>query len=709
MSEEIALYKSELLNRANLEGDFEGIFPEESFFTQVTEMLNEAGIIDSPEYCSFRNSNLGLQIDGYVWNELERTMCALLVDFDGDDQSMPTITNAEINVLCKRSAKFFSKIQDDSFLKGLEATDPGRIAGEDILEKLSSIVKYRVILLTDKILSSRVKSLSMDAVNGVETTVEVWDLERVQALDSAGLESEPFKVDVNEFGCLDGILALPANIVDGEGTSTYLCMMPGSLLSDIYHKFGQKLLESNVRTFLDFRSSTNNGMRRTLLLEPYNFFAYNNGITVTTTGIECLDDDGVIRIKVLENMQIVNGGQTTSTIYFAPKDKGGIKTSSGDLLYRDIDLSKVMVQMKLSVISDESDADTIKSNIATYANSQNSIQASDLVSNHPFHINIEKRSRKQPMPAGETGLSTKWFYERVRGQYNTILRSKSTAQQKRWQAEFPKNQLFSKIDMAKYENTYRMRPFEVKGGAQKNLKLLGQKILKEYETDEDQFGAAFYKDLIAKVILFREADSAIAKSDWYKAERGFKAETVCYTLAFIRHLIMKNGADFNLDRIFQNQKLSKSLVCLVVDAGEFIRSKILDPEFREGVANPSEFSKKERAWDLIRELTFDLSGLDELDTIKGEALLDVKEERNETNKVSRVINVLEEIFTVTHFEWNEIADRNAKVFGEGHKNVGIPRACANFCQGGRQPTDKQMKLALQIRDKAYSDGFDFSV
>ena len=55
------------------------------------------------------------------------------------------------------------------------------------------------------------------------------------------------------------------------------------------------------------------------------------------------------------------------------------------------------------------------------------------------------------------------------------------------------------------------------------------------------------------------------------------------------------------------KKLSKSFVSLAVEVGEFIRSKILDPEFREGVANPSEFSKKERAWELIRELRFDFS------------------------------------------------------------------------------------------------------
>ena len=169
-------------------------------------------------------------------------------------------------------------------------------------------------------------------------------------------------------------------------------------------------------------------MRKSLVTEPEHFFAYNNGLTVTATGIETEIESGQLVLTALENMQIVNGGQTTAAIYFSPREKGGIKGADKTYSYSSIDLDKVYVQMKLTVIEDKQEAESIKANIATFANSQNSIQQSDLVSNHPFHLNIETRSRKQLMPAGEAGLSTKWFYERARGQYTTKLRAlKGTA------------------------------------------------------------------------------------------------------------------------------------------------------------------------------------------------------------------------------------------------------------------------------------------
>jgi hypothetical protein len=188
-------------------------------------------------------------------------------------------------------------------------------------------------------------------------------------------------------------------------------------------------------------------------------------------------------------------------------------------------------------------ADILKSNIAIYANSQNSIQQSDLVSNHPFHLNIETRSRNQIMPAGDTGLTTKWFYERVRGQYSTQIRPMSTARRNRFEAEYPKKQVFNKTDMAKYENTWRMQPHIVKKGAQANLKALGPVIIKEFNDNEEAFGASFYKDIVSKMILFRDTDLSIGTSSWYKEQRGLKVESVVYTLALLRHKLLENKQD----------------------------------------------------------------------------------------------------------------------------------------------------------------------
>ena len=138
------------------------------------------------------------------------------------------------------------------------------------------------------------------------------------------------------------------------------------------------------------------------------------------------------------------------------------------------------------------------------------------------------------MPAGDGAVSTQWFYERSRGQYATKLRALNADGRRRFERQFPKAQLFSKTDLAKYENTWRMNPHIVKKGAQANLKLLGAEIHKEYEAKPEQFEVAFFRDLIAKAILFKEVDKAVSQSDWYQEERGFKAEAVTFAIASVR-------------------------------------------------------------------------------------------------------------------------------------------------------------------------------
>ena len=504
----------------------------------------------------------------------------------------------------------------------------------------------------------------------------------------------------------NGIKALQANETE-KGVNTYIGVMPGQLLSDIYDEYGQRLLESNVRTFLDFRAATNKGMRKSLVTEPENFFAYNNGITITATAIKTKIVDGQLTITELDNMQIVNGGQTTAAIYFSPREKGGIKGSDRDYSFRDIDLSKVYIQMKLTVVGEKETADIIKANIATFANSQNSIQQSDLVSNHPFHLNIETRSRKQLMPAGESGLPTKWFYERARGQYSTQLRALNAKQRRRFEAEYPKKQVFTKTDMAKYENTWRMKPFLVKKGAQANLKALGPVIIKEFEANEDDFGAAFFNDLVAKMILFKTADSVILKSDWYRAEKGFKAEAVTYTVALLRHALLADGKDINLARIFQKQSISESMISLIVSLGKKVRNSITDADFRGGVANPSEFCKSEKGWLKIQGFSVDLSRLSRADVISGYEIKEAIDKKTRINKSSKLISDLEHVMNVPAEEWEHIADYYLKTYPTNHINVVLPNKCVDLIKNGKLPSDKQLKAAIKIRKDAYDGEFDF--
>ena len=697
--DQLLQYKNELINGVKLSAEKELCFEEEKFFELISESISEAGILDNIEYHPYRNSNKHMKIDGFSWNPLEKTLSGIITDYE-DSEDILTITKIDLVKLGKSVSRFLEKIDDETFLDSLEeSTD--RVIASSIGVYLPDILKFRVVLLSTRKLSERVKKIAIEEIRNRPTSIEVWDLERLKTLSESGTENEPFTIDF--MAICNGLNNLPANTED-EGTHTYLCVMPGKVLSEIYDEFGQRLLEANVRTFLDFRSSVNNGIRRALLSEPENFFAYNNGLTCTATNVEFENIGGSKVISSISDLQIVNGGQTTASIYFAPKEKGGI----GDKLYKNIDLEKVFVQMKLTVIHDEEKIENLKSRISQYANTQNSIQKSDLVSNHPFHRNLEKLALSIPMPAGETGLSTKWFYERARGQYTTRSRALTKAQKDRFTLEFPKSQKFSKTEMAKYENTWRMNPYEVKKGAQANLKLLGEVIAEEYDKDETQFKHAFYRELIAKAILFKGADSTILKSNWYKEESGFKAETVTYTLAFLRHLLINQNKDINLSRIFKNQSLSRTLSEQIKVLGEFVRQRILDPAFRRGQGNPSEFCKSPKGWEAFKSLNFDLEILTKSDVLSTAELKQKKAEDININEAGSQIEAQTGIMDVKKEEWQAISSYfRTQGYPDYHKNIMIPTKCANMYLGGDLPTDKQSKEALNIRKLAYNGGFDF--
>lgn len=702
--DELLEYHQELFDLCSIGAEANTTFPQEGFFDFVHEMLSEAGVLDNIEYCPYINSRLGMKIDGYSWNNLEKVINIICIDYTNERDVVEVLTNEVIKKSGLRVTRFIEKIKDEQFYKQLATTDPGRAAIDLIAEFIDSALKFRVVLITDKTLSTRVKKIEMAPILELQTSLEIWDLDRLKLLDKSDSDFEEFNVDLTQWG--KGIKVLPAN-VSSSGVSTYLGVMPGALLSEIYNEFGQRLLESNVRTFLDFRAGTNRGMRKSLVQEPENFFAYNNGITVTASNIKTELIGEQVHVTEIENMQIVNGGQTTAAIYFSPREKGSIKGVNTEFYYKDIDLSKVFVQMKLTVVGDKEISDIMKSNIATFANSQNSIQLSDLVSNHPFHLNIESRSRSQLVPPGVDGLPTKWFYERARGQYNTQKRALSKIQINKFEKEYPRSQVFSKTDMAKYENTWRMKPHTVKKGAQANLKSLGSEIISEFDKNPDDFGVTFYKDLISKMIMFRSADKAIFTSNWYKENAGLKAETVTYTLALIRKNILIFGNDINLDLIYQNQSLSSTLIDLIVSTAKQVKSNIDDSLFRDGVSNPSEFCKSEKGWVKIQQMKIDLSILAREDTLnKADKDARVKELQAVTD-VSKTISFIEQVMQVSEVEWSLIGNHNATIYPPSHPNVGIPIKCASFLKGGTMPSDKQLKLAIEIRKNAYSDGFDF--
>ena len=262
----------------------------------------------------------------------------------------------------------------------------------------------------------------MPLINNIKTVVSIFDIEKIKKLEEGLNINEEMEIDLSE-EYKESIPVLSAHMSESPYRS-YLAVMSGQLLASIYERWGNRLLEKNVRVFLQAKGSVNKGIRNTIDDDPSMFFAYNNGITATADDIKVEDLPRGRAITQIKNLQIVNGGQTTASIYSAYKNKK--------------DVSKVFVQMKLSVVNKEKSEEVVPL-ISRYANSQNKINAADFSSNHPFHLQIEKLSRGILAPPAENSIkSTKWFYERSRGQYQDMKNKGFTiSQKKRFESENP--------------------------------------------------------------------------------------------------------------------------------------------------------------------------------------------------------------------------------------------------------------------------------
>ena len=292
-------------------------------------------------------------------------------------------------------------------------------------------------------------------------------------------------------------------------------------------------------------------------------------------------------IAKIKNLQIVNGGQTTASIHAASKAKG-------------TDLSRVSVQMKLSIVSPERAEDVVPK-ISEFANSQNKVNAADFFANHPFHIELEKLSRRIYVPSLDGGfIQTKWFYERARGQYADERGRRTEAQRKKFDIEFPKSQLLTKTDLAKFLGVWPGHPYIVARGAQKNFVEFAKHIGESWEARKDDYNEAFFRECVAKAIIFRETEQIVSDQPWYTGG-GSRAPIVAYAIAKLAHDIARRTDAVNFELVWRMQALPKALRTALEVATAAVNSVITQPS----VASQSitEWAKQPACWKRVQDLT----------------------------------------------------------------------------------------------------------
>lgn len=598
--------------------------PEQAcFFQRYSQIAAENGDCIDLAYTPVRKEGVsGHQIDGYALDVERGELYIAICDYRADEE-LQTLNQGQIDGLYKSAERFLKAAQSADFVNKLEETSPAFQAAYPIYHYSRDIKRIRLIIFSNARFVARKKSVNSKEIAGKIFTYNLLDFNRYADIIGSRNGSEPIEVDLIE---INGSPIPCLNAYTGSSDfASYLIVMPGELLAKIYGLYGPRLLEQNVRTFLQAKTKVNKGIITTLDQTPEMFFAYNNGLTATASGLEMQElPGGIPAISLIRNLQIVNGGQTTASILYAKDNKNA-------------DLQRVFVQMKLSVLA-ENLIEKYVPKIARYANTQNKVSEADFFSTHQFHVELEKISRRlsSPQKAGAF-TTTKWFYERARGQYRDQRVRGTVANKRKFEAEFPIEQVIEKTDLAKYELTFDCLPHIVCRGAQKCFMSFAEDIDKTWTANPNNFNEGYFKEAVAKTIVFRWTDHMVASSEWYKADRGYKAQIVTYTIAWLVNYASKmSGLNINLQEIWNKQELIDGLKKTLEVCAPAIAEKIKDTP--SNVKNVGEYCKLQACWFAVSNTHINLP-----DDFK-KALIDkstIKQQKKDEIEIKKIDNEIE--------------------------------------------------------------------
>jgi hypothetical protein len=534
----------------------------EIFTRRVLEDLEQAGEVENT-FTAYHRAH-GVEVNGYGTHESLGTLDLFISQFNLDPLT-EKLSRGQTEIMFRRLTAFARRCRD-GLARDIDESSDVHDMCTAVEKALAEAPRIRMFLLTDIV--STATGLTPGEFDGLTVTYEIWDVARLHRMASSGTLSEPIAVD------FDPPLPCLATPETDHDYSVLLAIIQGQDLADLYGRYGTRLLELNVRSFLQTKGGVNRGIRDTLLHNPDRFLAYNNGITATASSVEFTDlPDGGRGISRLNELQIVNGGQTTASIHYArSRDKA--------------DLSRVYVQMKLTVVSPDRLQDIVPE-ISRYSNTQNRVTVVDFSSNHPFHVAVEKVTRTLWAPAADgSGQETKWFYERARGQYTDALaRERTPANQRKFKALHPTAQKVSKSDLAKYVNSWEGLPHLVSRGAEKNFR----ELMMRMGDTPPSVDASYCRRLIAKAILFKATD----KIAYVQGVGSNKSYVTTYTVA---RIVQSTGRRIDLDTIWRQQRLTPALSAAVEDLVPVVNDVITHPLRGTHVG---EWAKRPECWEAV--------------------------------------------------------------------------------------------------------------
>jgi len=591
--EEYIKYKDEIIDTSK---DEDGFYQAGMILSEILPLLVESKALDSEDWTEtyLKNDSLKIQVNGYCINESQERLQLFILKEDtigpSKDSKSKVSTKSSYDSEFKKVNKFITKSLKGQLNDILQDSDSARA----LVSKIGSnegiyqfdVIEIFLVSLTASITTrtnvESPKSFNFDDDKistkffhkGKSQTKDILikkrliDLNYLYEVAISQGNRQPLVIDfVPSFP--KGIKVIKA--ADEKHFESYLCVLPGSLIANLYKNYSTRLLEKNVRSFLQFRG-VNKGIKETIRNEPEMFVAYNNGLTITATEAQLnKDNSGILN---LTNFQIVNGGQTTATIYFSQKEG--------------LNISKVKVMAKINVAKQttEDELDELISNISTFSNAQSRVSRVDLRSRNPQLVALKTLSNSVVTSAGK-----KWFFERSKGEYNTMLRI-AGSNKARKKKEYPNERKFSKEQLAKYYCSWGDTPYIIKKGGEKVFRIFIEEIdNKKANTSKVNINRFFYERVIAKVILFRRLEKIYGQG---KNSMGqLRSAVVPYSISVLHHYTDYNENYFDLGKIWKEQDISDSLKeffkNLMVLMNDLIKKYSDSDDF-------GEYSKKKELW-----------------------------------------------------------------------------------------------------------------
>lgn len=671
-----------------------------AFVNEVADRLEEDPVFGEFEQVEFQGNgskNRTLRIHGFTRIEDSDGSMGLVIGKWEDITSPQTILTSNVNQLFGYLENFVRESIENDLCERIAEASPAYELSLLLNNEKKKINRIRLHVFTNLTLSSKFKEVLEGEVAGIPLEKHIWDLERLSAIYQSSREREAVEIELQEYEC-EGIPCIEAS--NSENLKSYLCVIRGDILANLFDRFGSRLLEGNVRSFLGMKGGVNKGIRATIQDTPDLFFAYNNGIAATASAVQIDHSQGIPIITNLTDLQIVNGGQTTASILSARKrDK--------------LSLDGVSVQMKLTVV-ERSNAQDLIPKIAEYANTQNKVAIADFFANHPFHQKMEVISRRllTPARAGQR-IQSKWFYERSRGQYQNERLYLSAAQKNSFDKEYPSDQMINKTELGKFDSTWKEKPHWVSLGAQKNF----TKFANQFESKSDelsdseywesispQYADSYFRNIVAVAIIWAEMEKIVdsAKTSWYQG--GYRANIVTYTISKLFHEARDLGKEIDLEAIWNRQEVPSGIALYLEDLAQLIQSVILSPPL--GVKNVGEWCKKELCWKQVSALTVPLADSIEKFTISKDEFKAHAQDEKKIGLVDDGISLQSKILELTNsgywkalYYWQNFLDH----FSPADKALVLK---ASTLQGFMKISlEKDWKKLLEIKSNAEGEGF----